>query len=161
MEHYGKKKKILTKRTSFLYVNFLVIVKKMAFNSSGFRHPHERSALPAINILDTIPGVNFKSGRFFIQETEFESRAGTITFQFWKIQALCSFVKDNYQTIISTGFIHGDLRMYSYLLHSLLDKGIQNPKGMFGKVCFHYPLDFLIMFDCFRENASENFDVSV
>ena len=91
-----KEKKILTKRTSFLYVNVLVIVKKMAFNSSGFRHPHERSALPAINILDTIPGVNFKSGRFFIQETEFESRAGTITFQFWKIQALCSFVKYNY-----------------------------------------------------------------
>lgn len=45
----------------------------MAFNSSGFRYPRERSALPAINILDTKPEVNFQSGRFFIQETEFES----------------------------------------------------------------------------------------
>ena len=45
----------------------------MTFNSSGFRHPRERSALPAINILDTKPEVNFQSGRFFIQETEFES----------------------------------------------------------------------------------------
>ena len=133
----------------------------MAFNSSGFRHLRERSALPAINILDTKPEVNFQSGRFFIQETEFESWVGTITFQFWKTQAFCSFIKDIYQTIISRGFIHGDLHMYSYLLHLLLDKGIQNPKGMFRKVCFHYPLKFLIMFDCFRENASENFDVSV
>lgn len=108
----------------------------MAFNSSGFRYPRERSALPAINILDTKPEVNFQSGRFFIQETEFESWVGTITFQFWKMQAFFSFVKDNYQTIISRGFIHGDLHIYSYLLHSLLDKGIQNPKGVFRKVWF-------------------------
>lgn len=108
----------------------------MTFNSSGFRHPRERPALPAINILDTKPEVNFQSGRFFIQETEFESWVGTITFQFWKIQAFFSFFIDNYQTIISRGFIHGDLHMYSYLLHSLLDKGIQNPKGVFRKVWF-------------------------
>ena len=73
MEHYGKKNKILKKELLFLFVHFLIIVKKMAFNSSGFRYPRERSALPAINILDTKPEVNFQSGRFFIQETEFES----------------------------------------------------------------------------------------
>lgn len=80
----------------------------MAFNSN-LQHPRERLPQLAINVLDTKPEVNFQSGKFYIQQTEFESRISMINFQFWKIYAFCTFVENNFQKFINRGFVHGDL----------------------------------------------------
>lgn len=55
--------------------------------------------------------------------------------------------------VINKGFVCGDLRVYSQFLVTFLNKDLTDPKGMFRKVCFQFPLEFLIMFDLFRENA--------
>lgn len=54
----------------------------------SLQHSREKLPLPAISVLDTKPEVNFHSARFFIRETELESRIETITFQFWKIRTV-------------------------------------------------------------------------
>lgn len=55
--------------------------------------------------------------------------------------------------VTNKGFVCGDLRVYSQFLVTFLNKDLTDPKGMFRKVCFQFPLEFLIMFDLFRENA--------
>ena len=80
----------------------------MAFNSN-LQHPRERLPQLAINVLDTKPEVSFQSGKFYIQQTKFESRISMINFQFWKIYAFCTFVENNFQKFINRGFVHGDL----------------------------------------------------
>ena len=57
----------------------------MTPNSSSLTHPRDRLPQPATNVLDTKPEVNFQSRRFYIHETEFESRVQTICFQFRRI----------------------------------------------------------------------------
>ena len=100
----------------------------MAPNSSSLTHPRDTRDR------DTKPEVNFQSGRFYIHETEFESRVQTIYFQFWRIQAFSIFVKNNIGKIISKGFVHGDLRMYSEFLNMFLSKKFSDPKGTFRKI---------------------------
>ena len=99
------------------------------------------------------PEVNFQLGRFYIHETEFESRFATISFQFWKIQAFSIFVRDNFKRFINTGFVHGDLQMYSDFLNMFLTKEFLDPKGMFKKICKQFPFEFLTMFDLSREKC--------
>ena len=106
----------------------------MAPNSSSLTHARDRLPQPATSVLDTKPEVNFQSGRFYIHETEFESRVQTICFQFWRIQAFSIFVKNNIGKIISKGFVHGDLRMYSEFLNMFLSKKFSDPKGTFRKI---------------------------
>ena len=114
---------------------------------SSLTHPRERLSQLAINVLDTKPEVNFQSGRFYIQETEFESRIATISFQFWRIKAFSVFVKDNFKKVVNKGFVHGDLALYSDFLNLFLSKEFSDPKDMFRKICRQFPFEFLIMFD--------------
>ena len=81
---YGKKRP--EKNVFFLSAYFLVF-KRMTYNSS-LTHPWERLPQPATNVLDIKPEVNFQLGRFYIHETEFESRIATISFQFWRFKHL-------------------------------------------------------------------------
>ena len=48
-------------------------------------HPRNKIAQPAIDVPDTKPEVNFQSGRFFILDTDSETRVATINHQFWRI----------------------------------------------------------------------------
>ena len=123
----------------------------MAFNGSNLQHPGERLPLPAISVLDTKPEVNFQSGRFFI--TEIESRVNILTFHYWKIQVFCTFVRNNFEMLINRGFVCGDLRVYADFLRAFLQKDMLDPKGMFKKDCSQFPLEFLLMFDLFRDHA--------
>ena len=108
-------------------------------------HPRDKLAQPAVSVLDTSPEVNFQSGRFF----------NILTFQFWTIQLFAQFVKDNLNRLIDRRFVYGDLKVYSHFLEKTVLEGVsRNPKGLFKKVSFNFPLEFLIMFDLFRENAS-------
>ena len=132
----------------------------MVFNSS-LQHLRERLPLPAIGVLDTKPEVNFQSGRFFIQQADFESQVAVVTFQFWKIKTFCFFVINSFQKIINKGFVHGDIKVFSNFLRVFLDNQPTDPKALFKKVCFQFPFEFLIMFDFFRENATESFNVSL
>ena len=125
----------------------------MALNISSLQHPRERLPLPAISVLDTKPEVNFQSGRFFITQTEFESRVNILTFYHWKIQIFCTFVRNNFEMLINRGFVCGDLRVYANFLRAFLEKDLSDPKGMFRKVCAQFPLEFLLMFGLFRDHA--------
>ena len=125
----------------------------MAPNSSSLTHPRDRLPQPATNVLDTKPEVNFQSGRFYIHETEFESRVQTICFQFCRIQTFSIFVKNNIGKIISKGFVHGDLKMYSEFLNMFLSKEFSDPKGTFRKICKKFPFEFFIMFDLSTEKC--------
>ena len=126
----------------------------MDFSSSALQHPRERLPQPAVSVLDGGPEVNFQCGRFFITRQDFESHLNILTFHFWKIQIFSTFVKNNIDTVIERGFIHGDLKVFAHFLENVfLEKVPADPKGMFKKVCFNFPFEFLIMFDLFREHA--------
>ena len=125
----------------------------MAFNSSTLQHPREKLPQPAVSILDTSPEANFQCGPFFITRQDFESRLNIITFHFWKIQIFSTFVKNNIDAVIDKGFVYGDLKVFAHFLENVsLEKVPSDPKGMFKKVCFNFPFEFLIMFDVFREH---------
>ena len=125
----------------------------MAFNSSTLQHPREKLPQPAVSILDTSPEANFQCGRFFINRQDFASRLNIITFHFWKIQIFSTFVKNNIDAVIDKGFVYGDLKVFAHFLENVsLEKVPSDPKGMFKKVCFNFPFEFLIMFDVFREH---------
>ena len=125
----------------------------MAFNISSLQHPRERLPLPAISVLDTKPEVNFQSGRFFITQIEFESRVNILTFHYWKIQIFCTFVRNNFEMLINRDFVCGDLRVYAHFFCVFLEKDLSDPKGIFKKVCSQFPLEFLLMFDLFRDHV--------
>ena len=125
----------------------------MAFNGSSLQHTWERLPLPAISILDTKPEVNFQSGRFFITEIEFESRVNILTFHYWKIQVFCTFVRNNSEMLVNRSFLCGDLRVYADFLHAFLEKDMLDPRGMYKKVCSQFSLEFLLMFDLFRDHV--------
>ena len=133
----------------------------MAFNGSSLQHPRERLRLPAISVLDTKSEVNFQSGRFFVTEIEFESIVNILTFHYWKIQVFCTFARSNFEMLINWGFVCGDLRVYGDFLRAFLEKDMLDPKGMFEKVSSQFPLEFLLMFDLFRDHACYNFNVSM
>ena len=122
-------------------------------------HPGDRLPQPAIGVLDTKPEDNFQFGRFFILDTDFESRIATINYQFWRSQAFAVFLRDNYKKVNNRGFIHGDLIMYSDFLNMFLSKDFSDPKGMFRKIFRQFPLEILLMFDLSREDATKNFNV--
>ena len=125
----------------------------MAFNNSNLQHPRERLPLPAINVLDTKPEVNFQSGHFFIIQTEFESRVNILIFHHWKIQIFCTFVRNNFEMLVNMGFECGDLRVYTDFLCAFLEKDLSDPKGMFKNACSQFPSEVLLMFDLFRAHA--------
>ena len=157
--YYTTERKIKDlKENLFFICTLFSFVKKMAHS---LQHPREKLLLIAISVLDTKPEVHFQSGRFFIRETELKSRIEKITFQFWKIRVFCTFVRGNFHRVISGGFVHGDLRLYSDILGAFSERDISDPKGFFCRTYFQFPLEFLIMFDLFRENTSENFNFSV
>ena len=73
----------------------------MEFNSSyNLQHPTEKLPQPAISVLDTTSDVNFQCGCFFITTQEFITRLNFITFQYWKIEIFCKFVKNNIGIVI-------------------------------------------------------------
>ena len=84
---------------------------------------------------------------------EFESRIGTINYQFWEIQAFAVFVRSDFKKVINRGFVHGDLVLFSDFLNMLWSKEFSEPKGMFRKNCRQFPLEFLMMFDTSRETC--------
>ena len=126
----------------------------MAFNSSTLQYPREKLPQPAVSVLYTSPEVNFQYVRFFITRKDFESRLNILTFYFWKIQIFSTFVKNNIDVVIDKDFVYGDLKVFFHFLENVsLNKVPIDPKGMFKKVCFNFPFEFLIMFDLFREHA--------
>ena len=90
---------------------------------------------------------------FFVTRQNFESRINIITFHFWKIQILCTFVRNNFEKIINMGFINGDIEVYVHALRTFLYKELIDPKGISRKVCSQFSSEFLIMSNLFRENA--------
>ena len=110
-------------------------------------HPPERLLHRAVPLLDTRPEVNFKCGRFFIYEDEFEFSVNSLCSQFLKIQAFPKFVRDNHTKIINQRIVCGDLTMFSDFLNMFLTKEFVDPKGMLRKICHQHPFEFLIMFD--------------
>ena len=126
----------------------------MAFSCSTLQHPREKLPKPVAGVLDSGPEVNFQCGPFFITRQDFESRLNILTFHFWKIQIFCTFVKNNIDMVINKGFVHGDLKFFSHFLEKIfLNKEPTDLMGMFKKVCFNFPFEFLIMFDLFTKNA--------
>ena len=126
----------------------------MAFNSSILQHPREKLPQPEISILDTSPEVNFQCGRFFIIRKDSESRLNIVTLHLWKIQIFTTFVKNNINVVVDKGFIYGDLKVFAnFLENAFLEKVPSDPKGMFKKLCFNFPFEFLIMFDLSRDHA--------
>ena len=126
----------------------------MAFNSSVVQHPREKLPQPAVNVLDTSPEVNFPCGCFFVTRQDFVSRLNVLTFHFWTIQKFSTFVENNSNVVIDKGFVYGDLKVFAHFLDNFfLSKVSTDPKGMFKKVCFNFPFEFLIMFDLFREHT--------
>ena len=126
----------------------------MELNSSyNLQHPREKLPQPTISVLDTTSDVNFQCGRFFITTQEFETRLKFITFHYWNIEIFYKFFKNNID-IINRGFISGDAKVFSDLLEKCFVNGVCNdPKGIFKKVSFNFPFEFLLMFEIFRENA--------
>ena len=55
--------------------------------------------------------------------------------------------------LINRGFVCGDLRVYADFLRALLEKDMLDPKETFKNVCSQFPLEFLLMFDLFRDHA--------
>ena len=85
---------------------------------------------------------------------DFDSRVNFIAFHLWEIEIFCKFVKNNIDTVINRGFICGHVKVFSNILGTaFMDKVPVDPKRNFKKVCSHFPLEFLIMFDLFREYA--------
>ena len=126
----------------------------MAFNSSTLQHSREKLPQSAVSVLDTSAEVNFQCGCFLITKKNFESRLNILTFHLWKIQFFSTFIKNNIDVVIDKGFLYGDLKVFSHFLENVfLNKVPIDPKGMFKKVCFNFPFEFLIMFDLFREHA--------
>lgn len=126
----------------------------MAFSRSSLQHPREKLPQPAVSILDTSPEVNFQCGRFFVTGQDFESRINFITFHYWKIEIFSGFVKNNIDVVINKSFVYGYLKVFSHILEkAFLNMVCTDPKGMFKKICFNFPFEFLIMFDLFRQHA--------
>ena len=65
----------------------------------------------------------------------------------------CTFVRNNFQMLVNRDFVYGDLRVYANFLRAFLEKDRLDPTGMFKKVCSQFPLEFLLMFDLFRDHA--------
>ena len=117
-------------------------------------HPRQKLTQPAVSVLDTNPDVNFQCGRFFITWQDFDSCVKFTAFHLWKIKIFCKFVKNNIDTVINKGFICGDVNVFSNILEiAFIDMVPVDPKGNFKKVCCNFPLQFLIIFDLFREHA--------
>ena len=55
--------------------------------------------------------------------------------------------------LVNRDFVYGDLRVYANFLRAFLEKDRLDPTGMFKKVCSQFPLEFLLMFDLFRDHA--------
>ena len=55
--------------------------------------------------------------------------------------------------LINRGFVCGDLRVYADFLRALLEKDMLDPRETFKNVCSQFPLEFLLMFDLFRDHA--------
>ena len=113
-------------------------------------HPRERLPQHAVSLLGTRPEVNFQCRRFFISEDELEFHINALCSQFLKIQAFAKFVRDNHKKIINQCLVSGDLTMFSDFLSLFLTKEFVDPKGMFRKICFQHPFEFLTMFDFCR-----------
>ena len=105
-------------------------------------HSRERLPTTAPQVLDSVPKVNLQIGRFFISNEGFKLRINSIYLQFWKIQAVAKFLRDNYHKIRERHLVYGDLYMFVEFLSMFLYKEFVESKGMFRKICRQYPFEF-------------------
>ena len=63
-----------------------------------------------------------------------------------------TFAKNNYDKTIQRRLMHGDIKIFTEMLSTFLEKEFINPKKMFEIVCSKYQFELLLLHDLSRED---------
>ena len=63
-----------------------------------------------------------------------------------------TFAKNNHDKTIQRRLMHGDIKTFTEMLSTSLEKEFINPKKMFEIVCSKYQFELLLLHDLSREN---------